>query len=459
MRMPEFINYYAMLGVAPDADREAIRRQYLHHMQVWRQHPDLGGDHQHAARLNAAYETLRDPRRRAQYDHLYFQKFPPSGEVPPDPNARRATRDAHRSYTARYFDGQRPVADNVTVRVHASGLEILRIGHDSLHWPIAQLRLTQGEYADEHIRIEFGDAPTQVLTCSNHALLEAIHAQGRARAAHLHDPASRGARPMMLLVMLMAIPLFGWLLFRYGLPATAKVVAQRVPVAWEEKLGHEIMHSLTDGATMCRDAQLTAAVTRLVDRLAWAAGDPPYHFNIQIVKSDTVNAMAAPGGSIIVYTGLLTHTKSPEELAGVLAHEMAHVLHRHGTQTLLHEVSASLLLSALLGNASGAMQAVMQGASVLNRLRYTRDFESQADASGMQLLLTAHVNPNGMIDFFDRMQSESGSETSPALHFLASHPDTADRVENLRTLAQHAHFVPGYFGTSAQWQELVAHCE
>ncbi|GEM_PF-757540 len=97
-------NYYDVLGAAPDADREAIRKQYLQQMQAARAHPDLGGDHAHAALLNEAYLVLRDPQRRAAYDRIYLRLIAPqiTAQIPA---AAAPTEDERRKQFRRPYHG------------------------------------------------------------------------------------------------------------------------------------------------------------------------------------------------------------------------------------------------------------------------------------------------------------------------------------------------------------------
>ncbi|MBI3026343.1 MAG: M48 family metallopeptidase, partial [Candidatus Tectomicrobia bacterium] len=149
----------------------------------------------------------------------------------------------------------------------------------------------------------------------------------------------------------------------------------------------------------------------------------------------TVNALAAPGGFIVVFRGLLERTRTAEELAGVLAHEVEHVLQRHATKALVQHVSTGLLFTAVTGDVSGVMAYGLESARVLGALRYSRAAEEEADAEGLQLLLAARVDPAGMIAFFEGMESQRAA--APAvLKYLSTHPATGDRLARLRQLAR-----------------------
>ena len=155
---------------------------------------------------------------------------------------------------------------------------------------------------------------------------------------------------------------------------------------------------------------------------------------VTVVDDGTVNAFAVPGGQVVLLRGLVERTRTPEELAGVLAHELQHVLQRHTTRLLLQHASTGLLLVAVSGDITGAMAYGIESARVLGTLRYSRHLESEADVEGLRMLLAADVDPRGMIAFFETMRAaERGA--SATFRYLASHPLAAERVEALKQLA------------------------
>src|SRR5260370_1392343 len=126
----------------------------------------------------------------------------------------------------------------------------------------------------------------------------------------------------------------------------------------------------------------------------------PYTFRVYIVDVPVFNAFAAPGGTGVVFRGLLERTDSPEQLAGVLAHELQHVVQRHSTRAIVQHTSSGLLIAALTGDVTGPLAYGLEAARVLGQLRYSRDAEEEADTEGLKMLLAARVDPAGMIAFF-----------------------------------------------------------
>ena len=120
--------------------------------------------------------------------------------------------------------------------------------------------------------------------------------------------------------------------------------------------------------------------------------------------------------------------RADEELAGVLAHEMQHVLKRHATRALIQHVSTGLLLAALSGDVTGPLAYGAQSAQVLGQLQYSRRAEAEADAEGIKMVLAAKIDPAGTIRFFDEL-SRRDKQPRSVLRYLSTHPSTGDRIE------------------------------
>jgi len=194
-----------------------------------------------------------------------------------------------------------------------------------------------------------------------------------------------------------------------------------------------------------------------VRRLTVPGPPSPYTFRVYVVNRPLVNALAVPGGYVVIFRGLLERTGTPEELAGVLAHELQHVLHRHATRAVIQDVSTGLLLMALTGDVTGPLAYGLQTARTLGDLRYSRRAEAEADTEGMRMMLAARVDPAGMITFFERIQKEEGPAPR-ALTYLSTHPLTADRLERLKAMAAAWKGTPEPLLPGDRWTELVTRC-
>ena len=148
-----------------------------------------------------------------------------------------------------------------------------------------------------------------------------------------------------------------------------------------------------------------------------------------VVDDETLNAFAAPGGFIYVYTGLVKYLDREDELAGVLAHEIAHADRRHSAQQIQKQYGVNTVLTALTGGNPGLLGQI--GASLLS-LKFSRNDESEADAYSVRYLCDTEYASDGTAGFFAKLDAQGG--TRPP-QFLSTHPNPDNRVEDIRSLA------------------------
>jgi len=338
-----------------------------------------------------------------------------------------------------YLDGKSATRRPARVRIMATGLEVTTADPPATaFWPYAQLRQTQGWYVGEPVRFERGGALSEALLVEDVAFLTAIRAVASGAARQFHDPASRRWRTQ--LVALAAVAAIGLALGLYfvGIPALATFAAARVPVAWEAALGEAVVGQLAPADDRCVDPERQRVIDGIVARLVATMPDQPYRFKVTVVNQPVVNALAAPGGSIIVFRGLLERTGSPEELAGVLAHELAHVLNRHATRAIFRQASTGILLAAIIGDARGVVAFGVEGARALGDLSHTRHSEEEADREGMKMLHAARIDPHGALAFFERLNEQEGKKGPAYARYFASHPPVVERLGTLSALAAQA---------------------
>lgn len=195
-------------------------------------------------------------------------------------------------------------------------------------------------------------------------------------------------------------------------------------------------------------------MTTLTDTLP----DSPYTFRVMVVNNSAVNAFAAPGGFIVVFRGLLEHTQAAEELAGVLAHEMQHIVKRHATRMLIQHASTGLLVAALTGRAGDPSAFGLEAARMLGVLRYSRAHEEEADIEGVHMLVAAGIDPRGMISFFESL-SDGEKEIPEFLKYVSTHPSTADRIERLESLVTQVEARPVTLMPDYEWKDMHQICQ
>ena len=337
------------------------------------------------------------------------------------------------AFRANYLDGRSAARRPASIRMAQTGLEISLDDGARLWWPLQEVHQTQGSYAGEQVRLERGHPFPEVLLVDDPEFLTALHETAPTFGRRFHDPRNRRRRILFIIGAALISIGAGVLLYMWGIPAASGVLAARVPVSWEERLGDAAVNEIVGSQPRCVDADREAAIMAIVNRLLEPVPNVPYKFRLTVVNDSTVNAFAVPGGQIILLRGLVERSKTPEELAGVLAHEIQHVLKRHATRLLLQHASTGLMLVAVSGDLTGVMAYGLESARVLGTLSYSRGLESEADSEGVRMLMAADLDPTGMIDFFEKLRAVEGDLPS-ATRYVTSHPLAVERVDNLKKL-------------------------
>lgn len=334
-----------------------------------------------------------------------------------------------------YLDGRTAARQKATIHLMESGLQVTVEGGKSFCWPYGEIRQTQGFYPGEQIRLERGGEIPEVILVSDETFLASLRRYVPGLTKHFHDPAWRRRRTQLTVAASVAIVGVVTALYLWGIPAVAAIAAYRVPVPWEERLGEAVIDQLAPQEIRCQDPMQGRAIEEIITTLTAPLDRSPYTFKAIVVDDPTQNALAAPGGHILVFKGLLEQTQTPEELAGILAHELQHILKRHTTRALLEHASIGILFAALVGDVRGTAAFALETARTLGLLRYSRSSEEAADAEGMRMLLAAGIDPAGMITIFKTMRKKNNERAAfPA--YLSTHPGTEERIEKLRAIAQ-----------------------
>jgi beta-barrel assembly-enhancing protease len=328
-------------------------------------------------------------------------------------------------FPVRWFGGEAPIGQPAEVHVGPSGLTITTDG-DLRTWRYEDVRQPRAARHGEPIHLERADGHEVIVTDDPAILIAIRHASPGAR--HIR-PASRwsfGARAG-LVIAITAVTLV--LLVVFGIPLFAGWVAAAVPVEWEERLGDSLIDSYVSEGRRVTDPRIVDPVEKVVSRLA-ESRPGPYRYQVVVIDERDVNAMAAPGGRLAVYRGLLEFVRTPEELAGVIAHEMEHVRRRHVTEGILKKASLGLLFSLVAGGSHSPASAGIGLVRALGELSYSREAESEADRGALDWLVAAHVDPRAMPEVLARMREVGGSPRWA--EFLATHPAPESRALALR---------------------------
>ena len=215
----------------------------------------------------------------------------------------------------------------------------------------------------------------------------------------------------------------------------------------EYQIGRMIVRGLRDQDQILEDPEVTEYIRSLGYRLSSQAHDGSRRFNFFMVRDDGINAFALPGGFIGVNSGLLLKTKNESQLAGVLAHEIAHVTQRHIARSIAAQSRSSLVSTAamlaaiLVGAAAGGGDAAMAGVAaaqslaIQQQISFTRANESEADRIGLGLLARSGFDPNGMPAFFETMSRLAGGSELNIPEMLRTHPVSSNRIAETKERA------------------------
>jgi len=214
----------------------------------------------------------------------------------------------------------------------------------------------------------------------------------------------------------------------FGSDLIVEWAVARIPVQWEQKLGETVYQDFLSKETVLKDGPAVSAVQEMTQRMTAKIPNNPYTFQVSVVQSPVVNAFALPGGYVVVFTGLMKKAESGEEVAGVLSHELNHVLQRHGMERLVKMMGLAAVVSILVGDQQGLIGLARQLGLELATLKFGREQETEADVTGIRLLSDARIAPDGMIRFFERL-SEKDKER---VELFSSHPMSAARAGRLK---------------------------
>ena len=356
-----------------------------------------------------------------------------------------------------YLDGRNATRYPVTIQLTTTALHILKADGNTIHWPYSEITQTQGAYEGEQIRLEYGAPLPQTVIVDESAFLTAMQRAAVSSVTHLHNPQQRSLRVQLTILAAMALLGVTAGFYVWGIPGLAKFLAPHIPVSWEEQLGTSVLEQLAPPANRCVDQNRLHALESIVTRLSRAMPDSPYHIRLTVVDRPVINAFALPGGQVVVFRGLLEATETPEQLAGVLAHELHHIYKQHSTRAILEQASTSLLIAAVSGDFTGALAYGIEGARVLGILRYSRLHEDEADREGLLLLQTIGIDPAEMIAFYRIMEAQHPHD-SVAPSYLSTHPSTDDRIAKLIKLAGAPPPHPVKLFSHEEWKDLRSLC-
>ena len=246
----------------------------------------------------------------------------------------------------------------------------------------------------------------------------------------------------------------------FSVPHLLEYGAYLIPKAAEDKLGQYAIKTIIEGE-ICSAPKGVKSLETLTQKLQDQT-TRSISYNVRVVHNDDMlNALAAPGGHLIIFSGVIAKAENPDEVAGVLAHEMAHIEKRHSTRGLVRDLGISMTLQMMFGGDAN----IPRLAGFMNQMRYSREDEREADEVGQAMLEGAGIDPAGMALFFKRLKKEQGvdndkegEEDWPEFYsYFSTHPQTTERIEYLENVsARKSNYKPAL--SKRAWKDLKKIC-
>jgi Zn-dependent protease with chaperone function len=346
--------------------------------------------------------------------------------------------------SARFYDGRSALSHAADVTLEDLALHIRTDGQDIV-WRVGDLT---AEIEADQARVSNRRAPDArlVLSVGEWQGLIGDRLAGLAR--------TRRRREVWLVGSLTAVAV-GVVLFVFvGVPILSGPVARATPVDMELRMGANFDAQVGAIFPTCGDGEGQRVLAALGDRIA-AGAETPFDIRVRAVEAPMINAFALPGGAVLITDDLIAEADSPDELAAVISHEVAHVEMRHVMQAVWRDLGIGMLLDLVVGGGTGAGQQAVILAGQASDLTYSREAELAADARGQALLHAAGLSSRGMAPFFERLaRAEGAGRFGEAVEFMNSHPDSNRRGRLARAAAR-----PGQAAlTAAEWRAVKSIC-
>jgi predicted Zn-dependent protease len=330
--------------------------------------------------------------------------------------------DPSRTFIGRYSDGKTAQSVPAEIRLGERGIEIGFPGApQALIWPYGALGTAAplaAKAVDALLTYEYmPGASLFVADADAVATLRHLAPQLTSRAYGW-----RSARPWAIAagVVVLAV-VAGWA----ANLSPARWVAGVLPDRARQTVGEQVMTSMVGKYKVCTEAAGVAALDKLVSRLSDASGTRT-RFRVRVVDWGLLNAFAVPGEQIVLTRRIIEQAKSPEEVAGVLAHEMGHGLELHPETAIVRIIGLTAVLELMTGG-GGTLANIGLG---LTQLSYTRAAEREADARGLALLEKAQISSSGLIDFFRRVGEIERKSGKGDWGIFRTHPESEERAKS-----------------------------
>jgi Zn-dependent protease with chaperone function len=360
------------------------------------------------------------------------------------------------SASGQFFDGESATAHRVEVALEDGGL---RISGDSIgksrFWPLRHLKAASPMGPDRPLRLSNELSPMERLIIENQPMI------GMIKESAPQLTRSLGMSAILRFSVLTAVGLVIVAALGYAvLSMVPPLVAQIMPEDWRDRLGKQTEESFVGRYAECKSPAGLRALGVLGNRLYEGNADIAPDFTIGVYNLPVINAFALPGGRIVFSGKLIEAAKAPEDIAGVLAHELGHVNNRDPEAAIIRLTGLQVLISLATGSDGGTVLSNLAGLAAI--LRYTRSAEINADDYAQMLLNRSKIDPLGLKRFFEAVKkiedqkAKAGVSIGPLGGLLSTHPATEERIARIKPLQNGP---PRPVMSEENWQSLKMICK
>lgn len=230
----------------------------------------------------------------------------------------------------------------------------------------------------------------------------------------------------------------------------------KITKSTEEKLGDLIWKSYSSTTTEITSYKIINTVDSIVNKICNANDIDSATIKIHVIEKDDINAFALPGNHLAIYAGLIKDCENADELAGVIAHELAHMQKNHVMKKLVKEIGMGALISLTTGNGSGG--TVSEIIRMLSSSAYDRKLESEADITGVDYLMNAKINPEGLAQFLFRMATTE-KNMPQAVYWISTHPESEERAKDIMARIRVSKKQNFAKSSTADWDKFKSHLD
>ena len=356
-----------------------------------------------------------------------------------------------------FMDGERALPQRVEIILKPTHLTITPGEGTPLEWPLERLRRIPDQAHPSDLVLALANDPIFRLVIRDRAMVQRI--EKAARNLSKRPPVQNTGRLVgWSLAAVTSVALIVFVL----VPVMADQLAAFLPPSGEKALGDTTFEQIRsaldetglDGVPVCESPEGSAALAKLEARLVENI-DLPYPLTVRVLDHSMVNAFALPGGYVVFFDGLLKVAQAPDEIAGVFAHEIGHVVARDPSRTALRSAGSIGVLGLLFGDFAGGAVVLFLAERVI-QANYSQEAEMNADIFASDALEKAGISPLGLARIFERFKALGGNKPTLFDHFMA-HPDLVSRIERAQADVTDGGATPSL--TDAEWRALKSICD